>query len=104
MRIHCNIDFKERIVIETIRFHWQAQKTDPRLSVLWAGGRSIAVTTGEDYEMERMVYSFTPPGVETMTRAPTLWPSSAFPTGDSLDIRPELGCASYAPTILSLIH
>src|SRR5207244_12326726 len=53
-----------------------------------------------DYEIEIIVYSFTPPGVETITSSPTLWPSSAFPTGDSLDIRPALGFASYAPTSL----
>src|SRR5712691_1407171 len=38
------------------------------------------------YLMLRIVYSFTPPGVDTITRSPTLWPNSAFPTGDSLEI------------------
>ena len=99
LRIYCNIDFIERIVAETSS-SLAKTKTGLRLRILWAAGRSIAATSWEDYEMERMMYSFTPPGVETMTRSPTLWPSSAFPTGDSLEMRPALGFASYAPTSL----
>jgi hypothetical protein len=52
------------------------------------------------YSMEVTVYSLTPPGVETITISPALCPSSAFPTGDSLEIRPEPGSASKAPTNL----
>src|SRR5689334_16238671 len=62
------------------------------------------------YSIERIVYSLTPPGVETMTSSPALRPSSALPTGDSLEIRPADGLASKAPTSVylysrsSLVH
>src|SRR6266700_7377973 len=82
---YCNIVLRLWIDIE---------KTDLWLQV-WATDR-FAATSGfwEVYSMERTVYSFTPPGVEAKTRSPILWPSNAFPTGDSLEIIPALGLAS----------
>jgi hypothetical protein len=58
----------------------------------------VAVITWKGYSTLQMVYSFTPPGVETITMSPILWPSSALPTGDSLEISPAAGLASKAPT------
>lgn len=46
------------------------------------------------YSILRIVYSFTPPGVATVMTSPTLRPRNAFPTGDSLEIRPAAGFAS----------
>ena len=40
-----------------------------------------------------------PPGVCTSTFSPALWPSSAAPMGDSLEILPLRGSASVVPTI-----
>ena len=47
-----------------------------------------------NYSTLRRVYSFTQPGVFTTTQSPALWPNSAFPTGDSLEISPAHGLAS----------
>ena len=58
----------------------------------------VAVITWKGYSTLQMVYSFTPPGVETITMSPILWPSSALPTGDLLEISPAAGFASNAPT------
>src|SRR5947199_8968466 len=52
------------------------------------------------YSTLSSVYSFTPPGVPTTTLSPALWPSSALPTGDSLEISPAPGLASYEPTMV----
>src|SRR5437588_11026595 len=41
-----------------------------------------------------------PPGVSTETSSPTLLPSRALPTGDSIEIRPLPGSASAEPTMV----
>ena len=61
---------------------------------------SCRVSVRSTYSMRRIVYSFTPPGVETMISSPSLCPNRARPTGDSLEMRPERGSASNAPTIV----
>ena len=48
--------------------------------------------------MESMVYICSPPGVETVTSSPILLPSMAEPTGETLDILPRSGFASFAST------
>src|SRR3989442_1463723 len=76
------------------------QKNRPAAPLYGPQVDQLLLSPGKGYLMLRMVYSFTPPGVETITRLPSLWPSSALPTGDSLEMSPLLGFASTAPTIV----
>ena len=41
----------------------------------------------------------TPEGVSTSTMSPARWPTSALPTGDSIEILPSRGATSAEPTI-----
>ena len=49
-----------------------------------------------------IVYVKSPAGTRTTTLSPFLRPSSARPTGDSLEIRPSRGLASVEPTIVNV--
>ena len=49
--------------------------------------------------IDSMVYEILPPGVKITTSSPTLFPSIACPSGDSLEMRPVFGSASLDPTI-----
>jgi hypothetical protein len=49
--------------------------------------------------MSMILSLIAPAGAATSTTSPFLRPSSALPTGDSLDSRPLAGSASAEPTI-----
>src|SRR5258708_89171 len=98
--LKCSFQFVPPIVTMFFRFFNVDNKKPPLVPFDKPPARRSLLSPGKGYSMLRMVYSFTPPGVETITRSPTLWPNSDLPTGDSLEISPELGFASNAPTIV----
>ncbi len=61
-------------------------------------GRSGRIVHHDIFPMDKISYLREPTGTGTVTTSPTLLPSMAWPTGDSLDSLALVGSASAEPT------